>query len=317
MIMIGLPGSGKTTATKYLKDEGYVVHSSDAIREEFFGDEYNRDDNKFVFSTMFKRTKRDLEKDYNVVYDATNLSRKLRRNLINQLRKYAGRVEGMLMLRSYEDIIKYNKKRNFPMDVLFNYIRYFNIPNKQEGFDEINVSAINNINTEPYNETEDSYNTVYNFIKSALKGEFNKDLYPYLHLFNNYNQNTPYHSLTLDEHLQTVYEESLKFKDKEVTIAALFHDIGKTKTRVENKHGHSSYYGHENVSAYMFLLLEHKYNLSNRLYFDLEKVLDLISFHMRMHQLKTTKAKRKLIKEVGQDVYPHLCELYVCDLAGK
>lgn len=38
IMLVGLPGSGKSTYAEELKREGYIIHSSDAIREELTGD---------------------------------------------------------------------------------------------------------------------------------------------------------------------------------------------------------------------------------------------------------------------------------------
>ena len=34
IMMCGLPGSGKSTYAEKLEEEGYIIHSSDKIREE-------------------------------------------------------------------------------------------------------------------------------------------------------------------------------------------------------------------------------------------------------------------------------------------
>lgn len=34
IMLVGLPGSGKSTYAKKLEEEGYRIHSSDAIRKE-------------------------------------------------------------------------------------------------------------------------------------------------------------------------------------------------------------------------------------------------------------------------------------------
>lgn len=38
IMLVGLPGSGKSTYAEKLKEKGYIIHSSDAIREELTGD---------------------------------------------------------------------------------------------------------------------------------------------------------------------------------------------------------------------------------------------------------------------------------------
>lgn len=77
-MMIGLPGSGKTSRAKELEGQN-VICSSDEIRRELFGDEGHvctKQENAKVFEEMFKRTKSNLLAGNNVVYDATNLSKR-------------------------------------------------------------------------------------------------------------------------------------------------------------------------------------------------------------------------------------------------
>ena len=54
VMVVGLPGSGKSTyIEKYYP--GYVIHSSDAIREELSGDVNNQNINKqaYVFNMIY------------------------------------------------------------------------------------------------------------------------------------------------------------------------------------------------------------------------------------------------------------------------
>ena len=77
-IMIGLPGSGKDTIAKQIQAVDRlknVVLSSDNIRMELFGWE-DQSKNGRVFEEMNKRCKEYLYKGFNVIYNATNLSKK-------------------------------------------------------------------------------------------------------------------------------------------------------------------------------------------------------------------------------------------------
>jgi predicted kinase len=73
-ITVGLPGSGKSTWMENHKEElDMIIHSSDAIREEF-GNINDQSKNDLVFQTLHNRVKEDLLNGKNVCYDATNLS---------------------------------------------------------------------------------------------------------------------------------------------------------------------------------------------------------------------------------------------------
>ena len=70
-MLVGLPGSGKSTYSKTQKD--FVIHSSDALREELYGDENCQDNNTDLFAILHSRIKTDLIDGKNVIYDATNI----------------------------------------------------------------------------------------------------------------------------------------------------------------------------------------------------------------------------------------------------
>lgn len=69
---------------------------------------------------------------------------------------------------------------------------------------------------------------------------------PYLHLQNNYNQNSKYHDFKLDEHTIKVVEETQKGKeDINMLWSALLHDIAKPFVASINRKGYTNYIGHE------------------------------------------------------------------------
>ena len=94
IMMVGLPGSGKTTFAKSIpkhfcnsygiKESEFVILSSDDIRDEMFGC-YRKEDNAKVFDELNKRTIKYLLEKKHVIYDATNLSRKKRINFWNEI----------------------------------------------------------------------------------------------------------------------------------------------------------------------------------------------------------------------------------------
>ena len=103
-IMIGLPGSGKDTVIKNItenmsEDEKLrtIILSSDDIRMELFGWE-DQTKNGIVFQEMNKRCKEMLSLGRNVIYNATNLNKKRRMALINEMKKYFDNVYAVLCL---------------------------------------------------------------------------------------------------------------------------------------------------------------------------------------------------------------------------
>lgn len=57
VMLVGLPGSGKSTYAQTL-NETHSIHSSDAIREELFGDanENSKECNEKVFNTFTRKS---------------------------------------------------------------------------------------------------------------------------------------------------------------------------------------------------------------------------------------------------------------------
>ena len=107
---VGIPGSGKSTYLRTLPNT--IVISGDSVRGEFFGNEnfqysddflkskgYNPDNlkywdktnicNKFIWEEVNKRVHNALEQGFNVGYDGTNLSPKIRKNVFNQYHEIA------------------------------------------------------------------------------------------------------------------------------------------------------------------------------------------------------------------------------------
>lgn len=84
-IMVGVPGSGKSTyAEKLSKETGAVIISSDNIREELYGDAAIQGDNGKVFGMYYYRAKCLLLEGKDIILDATNLTKKDRKNIYNR-----------------------------------------------------------------------------------------------------------------------------------------------------------------------------------------------------------------------------------------
>lgn len=107
--------------------------------------------------------------------------------------------------------------------------------------------------------------------------------FPELHLQKNYNQNSKYHSHTLDEHTITVLGE-IKADKPQVhenetapMYAGLFHDGGKPFVRTE-KNGYSHYISHEILSAAIAERILTDYKFSNK---DKRFIVDSIKNHLK------------------------------------
>src|SRR3972149_3268771 len=71
ILVVGLPGTGKTTIAKYLaKKTDAVLLRADVIRKELIKKPtYSKEETEMIFSEMFARAKSILSKKMNVVLD--------------------------------------------------------------------------------------------------------------------------------------------------------------------------------------------------------------------------------------------------------
>lgn len=76
-----------------------------------------------------------------------------------------------------------------------------------------------------------------------------KFMFPELWLQVGYDQDSPYHELTLWEH--TLSTVSLSPNDADMRWSALLHDVGKPFTRTSNNRGYSNYIMHDLVGSYI------------------------------------------------------------------
>ncbi|MEG0294143.1 ATP-binding protein [Enterococcus sp.] len=123
-MLVGLPGSGKTTISKYLEQEGVFRVSSDDYRKIFSP---FKDDHEFIFSVMNYTSLQALKKR-NVVYDSTNLSIINRKNTYEYVKEYDSKSKVVIICLDYgaEFAKKIVKKRPERTDVTDNLIDYLN-----------------------------------------------------------------------------------------------------------------------------------------------------------------------------------------------
>ena len=77
-VMIGIPGSGKSTFAKEHPEMNVVC--PDKIRQELFGDAENQEQGRKVFQIAFNRARKLLDAGQDVIFDSTNVRRKYRKD---------------------------------------------------------------------------------------------------------------------------------------------------------------------------------------------------------------------------------------------
>lgn len=235
-MMVGVAGSGKSFIAR---DLGCPIVSSDAIRAELFGSEDDQSHNGEVFNELHKRIKNYLANGQSCVYDATNLSRKRRKNFLKELPKDVKKIA--VVAATEIDVIleqNANRMRHVPEEVIWRMYREMSLPRLDEGWDSIRMIP------NPKN-------------KKTL-GEYLFDAYGVDH-------DNPHHQLDIFHHMleaskyasDHAAEKGLDKNLKHLArTAALFHDIGKpvVKSRMKpngKEDDHSHFYNHHEVGAYM------------------------------------------------------------------
>lgn len=289
IVLVGLPASGKSTYADKLKNEDYIVHSSDAIREELFDNANHQADNDKVFKLLFSRCREDLELGNNVVLDATNMARKKRVYLLSEITRKLDVIKKAIVIATpYNECIDRDKARDRTVgyNVIEKMYKSFQVPCKQEGFEEIDIV---------YMSDED------------VDGMERLDM---LNAISQHNKN---HTKTIGDHCKCVGRR-LPINDRNLYHAGFLHDIGKQFTAsFKDSNGKLSmdahYYSHENVGAYDSLFV-YRETIS------IEDKLDialLINYHMLPHTLKTEKSIERYKKFFGQDFWDRLMLLHEAD----
>ena len=254
IVLCGLPGSGKSSYAQNILDNTYmystgdaevVVHSSDAIRGELFGDPNFQGDNTKVFETMHKRVKEDLKAGKTVVYDATNVTRKARRGAIN-LAGAEDTVECHIIWAERDECIRRDslRQRKVGREVIDKMLHRWQSPWKDEGFDKIELVLY-----------QPDFDQLQYIAMAAAD----------MHI----PHENPHHTLNVWEHCKEAYTrvllqlEQSPLKDAYyrpvLKTAVLWHDIGKplTKTFHVDKvtdaidYSHAHYYDHHCVGGYL------------------------------------------------------------------
>ena len=279
-MLAGLPGSGKSTYAKNLTK--FVWLSSDAIRKDLYGDESIQGDNNKVFRILHERLHQALLDGRDVVYDATNISRKRRIAILSQeplLKNYF--KEAVVFATSLEICIERQRTRDHqvPFDVIMRMARSFNYPLKSEGFDSVTRISFTNTNV----------------LRKLLLDYTTHD--------------NPHHKANVNTHVALVSDYCYRYNDETLLKAAQLHDIGKQYCKTY-KDGIAHFYGHANIGAYQVASI-----LSDK---DSDDIITLVEFHMNPFNWETSeRAKAKDFKLLGEELASKLCKLHKADALAE
>ena len=143
MLLVGLPGCGKSTWVKSKLIPGISgVLSSDRVRELLVDDATNQNIHARVFRVIRDLLKHRLELRRPVTYiDATNLTPKERRPYIKLAELFDGEIEAVFFDVPAEECIRRNRGREriVPDEVIQMMARKIVPPKEEEGFSRVSV----------------------------------------------------------------------------------------------------------------------------------------------------------------------------------
>lgn len=300
LMLIGLPASGKSTKAKELaKEYNATIYSSDALREEMFGDVNDQGHNQELFTELHKRIKDCLRDSGNAIMDCTNINYKRRMAFLAELKKIPCEKICVLMATPYEECLRRNaeRERKVPEYAIEKMYRQFDPPYWYEGWTEIQIEF-----------SDDSYRNI-----SAID---------WLNSVNDFDQNNSHHSLTLGKHSEKTFDYISNIAggidDHSIILrgAALLHDNGKCFTKTfKNSKGEitdqAHYYTHEHVGCYNSLFYKMRCNPLD--------VAVIIRWHMQPYfweRDNNEKLHNKYRKLWGENLYQDIMKIHEADKAS-
>ena len=237
ILLVGIPGAGKTTyANEYIKSNPNTIHlSSDTIRAELYGDESIQGNPAEVFSLMQKRAIEALNDGKDVIYDATNITRKDRASIINLCPKFVA-IQCYIIWAPIETCIERDaaRERTVGKEVIDKMLKRFQAPFYDEGIDEIVIIRPDDWDWDGHNYAEQCFENM------------------------KIPHDNPHHTLDVIDHCWEAerYLFNKDVTDEDLLFAALRHDIGKpyVKAFIDSKGNpceQAHYYQHQCLGSYM------------------------------------------------------------------
>lgn len=284
VVMVGLPGSGKTTEAERLAGDSdqWRVFSSDAYRKRLCGDENDQSRNAEIFQCLYKELNEALMSGYNCILDATNVSFKDRKRAFDSLwalRKCNACVTACVCAPPLEVVMKQDADRDRTVGeaVIRKYLHRFQFPNTfMEPFDKVYV------------------------VPHEARLPFALEKRRWLLRMYGVDQNNPHHTHTLLEHslLISALAENSKIKE-----AGLWHDVGKLFTETRDASGVSHYYHHANVSSYLLA------STGASQYLDEDEIF-LVTYHMEGMEIRHNRDVHKQLQGAMSEYHRCLLDAF-------
>ena len=282
IMLVGIPAVGKDTwAREYIKQHpGTIIHSSDDIREELYGDASCQDSPAKIFELMRSRTIRDLRAGKDVIYNATNIKYKDRKSIMSQVLKMTCATCYCKIFVAPVEVCKERnaaRERVVPDFVYDRMLQSFQMPFYNEGFADIKV-----IHT-----------------WDGDRVEYIKNIVAKVKAFGD--QKNPHHTLSLWEHCQKCGR--LAFEKGYNAILAILHDFGKIYTQTFDEKGVAHYLGHEGWSGYLTLCFGYSLEAAT-----------IINYHMLAYNYKGGKEAWR--ERLGEELWKKLEQIHECDVGA-
>ena len=288
-VMVGLSGSGKSSVAKEIAENNpnTVIVSLNKICEELTGDYGNQENNEEVCKVFRKRIREALENNMNVIADATNITMRSRRAIIENVKGIDCHKIAYLIPKPFDQckLDNLNRQHPVPEEVLDGQLRKFQIPFYEEDWDLIKRRDF----------LRDGEITIPDI---SLKME-------------NFDQKNPHHTMSLLEHSDYTYK---LFADKEYPMSfqlgAVLHDVGKLYYQTFDEFGTARYIDHDSIGSYLVLT-----SLDGFYHYDILDACFLINYHMMPFNWTTEKSKERWKKRFGEYKYQMLLDFHECDKA--
>lgn len=288
-VMVGLSGSGKSSVAKEIAENNpnTVIVSLNNIREELTGKAEDQSKNEEVFKVFHKRIREALENNTNVIADATNITMRSRRAIIENVKGIDCHKIAYMIPKPFRQCKIDNLNRQYPVpeEVLDKQIRKFQIVFYEEGWDLIKRRWF-------VGQKELAVASIY------LKME-------------NFDQKNPHHTMSLLEHSGCTHK---LFADKKYPMSfqlgALFHDVGKLYCQTFDEFGIAHYFDHSSIGSYLILT-----SLDGFYHYEILDACFLINYHMMPFNWTTEKSKERWKKRFGEYKYKMLLDFHECDKA--
>lgn len=284
LVMIGLPGSGKSTVAPQIKtndatDKTLIV-PTDAIRGELYGSESEQGDPNKVFSIAKTRMADALNGNHGtVIFDAANLRKKYRIPFIKETGQKVNAEFGIVALWvavPYQERLRRDKGRSGKAGEFVIRRMYLNFapPGYEEGFGGIPINTPDRV--------EDCMR------EYAVDGFFERAV--------PFKQHNKHRTLTLGAHCMSAFDYvEGRCDDDVVRLAAMLHDNGKIFTASSKDHNGNiteecHFCQHHCVGAYDSVFYAAEYGNERK-----TCLANLIRFHM--HPLPNRKNNEKKMEK--------------------